>query len=82
MEQEKIPADEAASAARWSERFGWIGSLLMALFAGLAPAPPPKPLRPTSEYHQKAENPDISKLDSDFILTQSDESSVDRRIAL
>jgi len=72
MEQEKIPDDEKDANALWSERYGWIGSVLMAIFAGLAPAPPPKPARVISEYHQEVENPDITKLDSDFVLKSHD----------
>jgi len=49
----------------WKERFRWLAILMMAAFAGLGPAPPPRPARNPSEYAQIAEDPDESKLDSD-----------------
>lgn len=64
---------------RWRERYRWLGVLLVAAFAGFAPAPrPPKP--PRDEYSQIAEDSDGPELDPELHFLQKelhkDESSI------
>jgi len=60
----------------WKERYRWLGVLLMAAFAGLGPAPPPKPPRDLSEYSQIAEDPDGLRLDPELhFLSHKNESN-------
>jgi len=58
----------------WKERYRWLGVLFLAAFAGLGPAPPPKPPRALSDYSQIAEDPDGLKLDPElhFLQTKRD----------
>jgi hypothetical protein len=61
------PSSDAFPQPRhWKERYRWLGILMMAAFAGLGPAPPPKPARDPSEYAQIAEDSDGLKLDPEF----------------
>lgn len=80
-DENKEPSSSATPGPRsWRERYRWFGLLMMAAFAGLGPAPPPKPPRDLSEYSQLAEDPDKSKLDPELHFLQKefnqDESSV------
>jgi len=72
------PSSQTNPAPRhWKDRYRWVGVLLMAAFAGLGPAPPPRPARDLSEYAQVAEDPDGLKLDPDlhFLQEQCDEDA-------
>jgi hypothetical protein len=66
----KEPSSDAIPEPRhWKERYRWLGILMMAAFAGLAPAPPsPKP--PRELYAQIAEDPDGLKLDPELHLQE------------
>ncbi|WP_288379225.1 hypothetical protein [uncultured Massilia sp.] len=55
----------------WRERYRWLGFLMVAAFAGMAPAPPLKPPRDPSEYSQIAEDPDGPKLDPELHFVQT-----------
>jgi len=58
------PASRAIPEPRpWRERYRWLGLLMVAAVAGIAPVPPPKPLRDVSEYSRLAEDPDGLKAD-------------------
>ncbi|WP_313704363.1 hypothetical protein [Massilia sp.] len=72
MDDEKTePSSSTIPQPRpWKERYRWLGVLLVAAFAGLGPAPPPKPPREISEYSQIAEDPDGLKLDPELHFLQ------------
>jgi len=66
----------------WKERYRWLGVLMVAAFASIAPVPPsPKPQRDIAEYSQIAEDPDKLKLDPELHFLQKaldkDEWSMD-----
>jgi len=58
----------------WRERYRWLGILMVAAFAGMAPAPPPKPLRDLTEYSQIAEDPEGLKVDPELHFVQKEVS--------
>ena len=82
-DENKEPSSGAILEPRsWRERYRWLGVLMMAAFAGMAPAPPPpKPPRDASEYSQIAEDPDKLKLDPELHFLQKefgqDESNIE-----
>jgi len=81
-DENKEPSSNAILERRpWKERYRWLAVLMMAAFAGMGPAPPPKPARALSEYSQIAEDPDGLKLDPELHFVQNgldrDESSMD-----
>lgn len=53
---------------------------MMAAFAGLGPAPPPKPPRALSEYSQIAEDPDGLDLDPAFHFPYNEPAQDEPRI--
>jgi hypothetical protein len=80
-ENKELSSSAILEPQGWKERYRWLGVLIMAMFAGFAPAPPPKPPRDLSEYSQIAEDPDGLKLGPELHFLQKklnqDESSID-----
>ena len=70
MKRRDATSDEQKTKKRWSDRHGWLGALLMAMFAGLAPAPGPKPVRVLSEHHQVADEKDGEPPSFDFLAKE------------
>jgi hypothetical protein len=80
-ENKESSSDAMLAPRRWKDRYRWLGVLMIAAFAGVAPVPPPKPPRDMVEYAQIAEDPDGLKLDPELHFLQNaldkDESSTD-----
>lgn len=73
-DENKEPSSSAILEPRpWKERYRWLGMLMVAAFAGIAPVPPPpKITRDISEYSQIAEDPDKLKLDPELHFWQKE----------